>query len=229
MMGWIILAALLLGVLLLVLIICRRVRRFSRQLFGSDSLLDGLARAQEAADNTPRSLSGGDAIYLPAILRDFPEFNAALAKSRVQAVVTAFLEAVEQGDSSRLPPSCGEAIIRLAESRIADVRRMGVPFVADELIFHNTTIARYLRSGHDRTILFQTAFACRDGSGRLRQEKAELAMTYTLQSEDSALSLRCAHCGAPVADVGVKACAYCGSGVLPVQDKVWRAVELRFC
>lgn len=227
--GWMIAAVAVLLGLLFILYVRRKVRRFSRRLLGSDSLLDGLARAQEEADNTPRSLSGGDAIYLPQILREFPEFNAALAKSQVQAVIAAFLEALERADVSCLPPSCGEAVIRLAESRLADARDSGTPFSAGELTFHNTTIARYLRSGHDRTIRFQTAFAYRDGGGRRHQEKAELTLTYTLTDEGASRALRCAHCGAPVSDVGVKVCAYCGNGVIPVQDKVWQVIDLRFC
>lgn len=96
--GWMIAAVAVLLGLLFILYVRRKVRRFSRRLLGSDSLLDGLAWVQEEADNTPRSLSGGDAIYLPQILREFPEFNAALAKSHVQAVTAAFLEALERAD-----------------------------------------------------------------------------------------------------------------------------------
>lgn len=61
----------------------RRLRRFSRHLFGTAELagaLGGLAREPER----PKSLSGADAIYLPQILKDFPDFNPTLAETYVK-------------------------------------------------------------------------------------------------------------------------------------------------
>lgn len=69
------------GIGLIVYFIRRRVRRFSREVFGQEDLLAALSQIDSEADNTPRSLSGCDSLLLPQILRDFPDFDVNLAKT----------------------------------------------------------------------------------------------------------------------------------------------------
>lgn len=66
--------AVLLIVAVTVVIIRRKLRRFARRNFGTTNLSSVF---QEAANESapPKSLSGGDSIYLPRILEDFPTFD----------------------------------------------------------------------------------------------------------------------------------------------------------
>lgn len=70
--------AVLLGVCLAVR---RSLRRFSREVFGTADLLEGLKAVDAAAQQEPRSLNGCDSLLLPRILKDFPDFDANLAKT----------------------------------------------------------------------------------------------------------------------------------------------------
>ena len=71
----IIVLLLILAILVLVFYGVSRVKRFSRQLFGTDDIIQGVKKAQEDAASTPRSVSAMTRIALPQIVSDFPDFQ----------------------------------------------------------------------------------------------------------------------------------------------------------
>ena len=104
------------------------------------------------------------------------------------------------------------------------------------LCFHRTAISRYLPTGYDRTIRFQSAFEVfrseNGGPARKQQEKYQLDYTYTLREDGGAaaqVSLRCPHCGAPVSKIGEKICPYCGNGVVSPLSQTWRITNIQPC
>ncbi len=230
--GWILFGAVSCGIaalgLILFFVLRGKIRRFSNQAFGTPDILQGLSQAQKEADNTPRSLSGGDAIYADRVMCDFPDFDLPLAKSYVEHCVTDFLAAIESGDTAAFCTQYPGKIEALAQSHAQDSRKARHHAVFDQLRFHNTTMARYLKSGHDCTILFQTAFEYLDAEGRKNQAKYELAYTHYLQAsgEEQAQQLRCPHCGAPVSSLGNKTCAYCGTGLAEIIRQTWKFTNL---
>lgn len=88
-MGWIIFASVVVGTSLLgilaYLIIRNKLRKLTRTNFGLCNLPEIVRAAQEQEDDQPKSLSGGDSIFMPRILRDFPDFNLSQAKSLAAA------------------------------------------------------------------------------------------------------------------------------------------------
>ena len=61
----------------------RKLTQFSSQFFGTTDFLNALSELNEKVD-TPRSLNGFDDLLLPKILKDFPDYDAALAKTYVR-------------------------------------------------------------------------------------------------------------------------------------------------
>lgn len=59
----------------------RRLNHFSREVFGTPDILDALSDLELETEHIPRSLSGCDNLLLPQILKDFPDFDAVLAKT----------------------------------------------------------------------------------------------------------------------------------------------------
>ena len=85
--GAICLGAFLASVIVVMVIvrkIKRKIRSFSKQLFGTTDLVGALKEVDTTAMNTPRSLNGCDSLLLPKILRDFPDFDVNLAKTYVR-------------------------------------------------------------------------------------------------------------------------------------------------
>ncbi len=78
----IIVLLLILAILVLVFYGVSRVKRFSRQLFGTDDIIQGVKKAQEDAASTPRSVSAMTRIALPQIVSDFPDFQYDEMKTR---------------------------------------------------------------------------------------------------------------------------------------------------
>jgi len=74
-------AAVGLGIFVIYRIVRGKLRRFSRQVFGNDDLLDALSQLETEAEETPRSLNACDSLLLPRILKDFPDFDMTMAKT----------------------------------------------------------------------------------------------------------------------------------------------------
>ena len=89
------------AVLLFVLYIILRakVQQISLRAFGTRDIREGLSQAEREANDTPRSVSGGDALYLPQILRDFPEFNRELAVSQIETCLRDVFSGIETGQA----------------------------------------------------------------------------------------------------------------------------------
>ena len=78
----IIVLGLILAILILGLYCVYRVKRFSRQMFGTDDIIQGVKKAQEDVASTPRSVSAMTRIALPQIVSDFPDFQYDEMKQR---------------------------------------------------------------------------------------------------------------------------------------------------
>ncbi len=68
-----------------------KLRNFSRMAFGTDDLMKGFQDAELEAQQTPRSLAGMDSVYLPMIMKDFPEFNIDVAKNHIRQELKKYL------------------------------------------------------------------------------------------------------------------------------------------
>jgi hypothetical protein len=161
-----------------------------RNLF---ELIRMVKSADMTAQITPKSVSGGDSIFLPRILRDYPQFNADFAKGKIENHIRG---------------------------------KYGAEHFAD-LKIHRTAISYYKNKYGSSTIKFQTAFQYTSDEGkkgrRISQHKAETKYTFRVRDKDGGTNaaLRCGHCGAPVARLGDKSCAYCGSEVILDIEQAW--------
>lgn len=154
----------------------RRVRRSAGTLAGIGYLISAAKQAakEESEDETkPRSLSGGDSLYLPLIKKDFPDFSVTAAKEAVRAKVKE-----QYGD-------------------------------AEGFRIHRAALCDYLRSGGEKTAVFQCAYELRK-EGKLRQHRAVVHYTHRQLSGEDYAAQSCPACGAAIRP-GDTQCAYCGS------------------
>lgn len=59
----------------------KKIRSFSRKIFGTTDIIGALKDVDTAHLETPRSLNGCDTLLIPQILKDFPDFDVHLAKT----------------------------------------------------------------------------------------------------------------------------------------------------
>lgn len=162
----------------------------------------------------PRSLAGMDRLCLPQIAKDFPEFNWSEWKAQIETELKKKLEKeyhkvyIHRTVISRYQKEKGLCRV-LCESAVE---------YESELEYEKK--AEYEKRPEMQSELYTN----------LIQTVYETELIYVYEEENmsgSAVSLVCPNCGAPIQNLGLKKCEYCGS-VLEVQNKkAWRLLEMR--
>ena len=184
--------AVALGITAVVLVIRRKIRKFSQNVFGSGFSASDMVRLfselETDVQETPRSLNGCDSLLMPQILEDFPDFDVTLAKTYVRDYLKETLGSHE------------------------------------EFTIYNVAIAQYLRSGAQRTIVFQAAVSWKE-NGTRTQKRYNLHYTYLISSADTAVAANCPNCGG-ILRYGETECSFCNSRVASVLGNSWEFTEL---
>lgn len=180
-------------------------------------------------EGTPKTLSVRESLYIDSIKRDFPELNLDLVKTYVNELVANYLKCLETGDVRELKKDCTENLVAQALSR-----KTGQAY--NQLKFHRTVVYDYRKSAAEARLIFQTAcqYSVNVGTKKRRREKTvqtrfEVQYSYYLKETSRNVSevLRCSYCGAPVEQVGVKICKYCGNGVVDTIKRTWEFSDIR--
>ena len=186
------------------LTIRNKLRNVSRQLFGTESIVDGLNRQADIAAETPKSVSGMTRLMEPQIMRDFPDFNWSEFKHRAENMLTSALLAISSERPERLVDA-SEEVKNQVLNIIADNQAAQVREVYNNIKIHQTEISNYRKDKGNCIIVMQ------DG------EEKEF---------DNAFTTTCPQCGAPVRGLGNMICEYCGAHVVPINTKVWSLHKL---
>lgn len=241
---WMVPVVLLAAVLVGAAVVMQKIKRFSRGVFGTDSLAEGLERQADELALTPKSVSAMTRIFAPQIQKDFPEFHLEEFEDKVENMLVAALQAISAGTSFAGGISeNAEGTVKLSEdfklqveNRIRENQASGIRERYEQITVHQTEIANYTKQKGKCVITFQSAVghlhykekegAVTEGDkNRLEQTKYNVEVMYiqneALAGEDNAFGTNCPNCGAPVTNLGAMYCEYCGSAVTPVNVKVW--------
>lgn len=248
MVGMIIILVLLLGVMGTGYYAYRRIRRkfrmfksdlrnFSSMAFGTPNIMQGLQNVEKEAEVTPKSVSAGTSIYLPTIMREFPDFHYDEMKRRAENVLTSYLRSLDELDASLLTEGTSELQDKL-RMNIDMIRDAGKRVHYKNVKIHRTEINSYRKTQGRCGIVFQTAVQYNywsekggqvtDGAkDRLRQSRYNVEMIYIQDRDlventaDSGLAMNCPNCGAPLPKLGAKKCPYCDSPVMEFNIRTW--------
>lgn len=152
----IIVLGLILAILVLIFYGVSRVKRFSRQLFGTDDIIQGVKKAQEDVASTPRSVSAMTRIALPQIVSDFPDFQYDEMKQRAENALTQYLQALTAQDVEILQEGNGDLKEQL-RSQISSAVSQGKCEHFTQVKIHQTEIARYRKEAGRCIVTFQSA------------------------------------------------------------------------
>ena len=186
-----ILLIVIVAVLLAVIMMFMKIRRSVRRMLNSAEvrlvreLIHSAQNGELQQEEQPKSLGGMTSIYLPQIQRDFPEFNWEELRVKIEQSVRELLER-------------------------KNVREAGVVRI------HKSVISRYQKYSGTASIRCETAaeyWAEEAGNRHKKQTVCESELVYVYDSglSGTAASVVCPNCGAPVEQLGVKKCRYCGS------------------
>lgn len=216
-----------------------KVSKFSREAFGTTDFFKGYNEQKKKLSETPRSVHSATNIYLPQIHKDFPEFDYDLFRVQAKEVVRGYLNAIATGSTATLPDTMTPTLKTYILEIIENLSANGQKQYYIEPVIHDAQIGRYIKDGATVTVMFNVAVGMisylEDEDGKLvngdRENKLQtvynVGLVY-LQDADKmgvygeGLGLTCPNCGAPIRNLGMKFCEYCGTGVIEVNTRVWK-------
>lgn len=213
-----------------------KVRALSRAMFGTSDLVQGIRNQADVLAETPKSVSGMTSLMEPQIRRDFPDFHWDEFRHKAENMLTSALTAISSANLARLTPDASEDVHNQIEAKINDNQEAGIREYYGNIQIHRTEISNYRKEGGKCIITIQSAVGYdfyREQNGRLiagsrerkTQTKYNIELIYIQDAAvaglDNAIGTICPHCGAPVKTTGSMYCEFCGSGIVPVNIKVW--------
>lgn len=241
-----ILSIIILVLILIILISCyiayrkirNKVREFSRMAFGTEDIREGFQNVEKEAEITPKSVSAATSLYLPQIMRDFPEFHLEEMKNRAENVLSSYLQCVDRKSLDDFAEGTTSELREKLRMKITDLDSEGTEQHYRNIRIHRTEIKSYRKLKGKCSIVFQSSvqynyFKERDGKviegsrDKLKQSRYNVEMLYIQDvgllenAEDMGLAMNCPNCGGPLPKLGAKTCMYCGSPILEFNTRIW--------
>lgn len=219
----------------------RKLREISQKAFGTDKLLDGYKKEKERLAETPRSLHSMTKALLPAIQRDFPEFDYEQFREKAENMLRAYFNSIEAKNIKELESvSATDNIKDKVRGIISDLESMRRTQHYDEIVIHKTEISNYEKRKGCCVITLESSVGLfdfiTDESGKVvggdkslkRQTVYSHELVYIQDPNKmqeagyyNSISLSCPNCGAPIKKLGTKFCEFCGSGVKEINIRSW--------
>lgn len=222
-----------------------KVRSFSRMLFGTSNLAEGVRSMELEAATTPKSVASATGLYLPSIMRDFPDFHYDEMKTRAENVLISYLRSVDGANASLLTEGMNELKDNLT-MRIEMLNRQGKKEHFQNIKIHRTEIHQYRKQKGRCSIVLQSAieyihFVEKNGeiekgrNDQREQSRYNIEVIYIQDRDvvenvdDAGLAMNCPNCGAPLPGLGAKKCAYCDSPIVEFNIRTWNFATVEEC
>lgn len=187
------------------------------------NIKDIIEEARLEDQESPKSLSSMDSIYLANIRRDFPNLNVNELKSKAEKIILDSYNGVELKNSTGLKGK----VKSFVDDMINDYKTKSVKF--DNFKFHNTVVSKYLNDKGVATITFGSSYEYMlniDGKSVKTQDRARVEFIYIIDIDEvptdlKAFGINCPNCGSPIKNMGDKSCSYCGSAIQEVYGHVF--------
>ena len=216
-----------------------KIREVSAMLFGTSDIGEGIRRQGMAYASTPKSVAGATSVYLPQIMRDFPEFHLEEMTRRAEGIIRAYLQGIHEENETVL--NADDVTAELKEKLSMKIRALkndNCHERYEQIKVYRTEIHKYRKEKGRTSIVFQSAVGHvtwleKDGKvikgkkDRMTQNRYNVEMCYIQDRDivestgDVGYSMICPNCGGAIKALGDKECPYCGTGVKEYNIKVW--------
>lgn len=214
-----------------------KVRYYSRMLFGTSNLAEGVQSIELERELTPKSVSSATSLYLPAIMRDFPDFHYDEMKTRAENVLISYLRSVDAQNINFLTEGTEELKDSLS-LRIQNLQNQEKKEHFQNIHIHRTEIHQYRKAKGRCSVVLQSAveyihFIEKNGvveagrNDRREQSRYNVEVVYIQDRDmienldDAGLAINCPNCGAPLPKLGAKKCMYCDSPIVEFNIRTW--------
>lgn len=222
-----------------------KIRYYSKKIFGTSNVVDGVKSMEMEQSLTPKSVSAATSLYLPSIMRDFPDFHYDEMKTRAENVLISYLRSVDARNANLLTEGTSELKDNLS-LRISALRHRSQKEHFQNIKIHRTEIYQYRKAKGRCSIVFQSAVeyihyleeggTIKKGRNDIReQSKYDIEVIYIQDRDvienvnDAGLAMNCPNCGGPLPKLGAKVCAYCDSPVVEFNIRTWNFAAVEEC
>lgn len=96
----------------------------------------------------------------------------------------------------------------------------------DALKIYQVVVSRYLRAQTEKTIVYQAALSYMEQSHTIQERYCLHYSNLVTRNKGTTVAANCPNCGAPVPQMGKKACEFCGSRLVNVLGNTWEFTEV---
>ena len=217
--------------------VTKKVMTYSRMIFGTSNPVEGIKKRELENASTPKSVASATSLYLPQIMKDFPEFHYDEMKTRAENVLVSYLRSIDENNPSLL----SEGMEELKESlrmRIEALRNRGAREHFQRIRIHRTEISQYRKDKGRCSVVLQSSVEYIhyiEENGKIKTGRSDLKeqSRYNVEvayiqdrdvvehTADSGLGLNCPNCDAPLPSLGAKVCLYCGTPIVEFNIRIW--------
>ncbi len=215
------------GIVVFIIFITKKVREFLQTYFHANTLKEAIENSKIEDENTHKSISSMESIYLDKIDKDFPDMNLNELKSKAEANIINVLDTIEAKNMDKLKNK-NEKVVEFTQNKIDDLKDEKVTI--DDIKIHKTLLSKYEVSGAIATIEISSSLEYFYKKGkdvghkvqtRFKTEFIYIIDVSKLHNNVKGLGLNCPNCGAPVKSLGHKHCDYCNTGIVEIVNRVW--------
>ena len=215
------------GIVVFIIFITKRVREFLQTYFHANTLKEAIENSKIEDENTHKSISSMESIYLDKIRSDFPDLNLNELKSKAEANIINVLDTIESKKIENLENK-NEKVVAFTQHKIDDLKEDKADI--DNIKIHKTLLNKYEVGNGIATITIASSLEYFYKKGkevghkiqtRYKTEFIYIIDASKLHNNVKGLGLNCPNCGAPVKTLGHKYCEYCNTGVIEIAKKVW--------
>lgn len=188
--------------------------------YNGSQILGMIKEADLRIQHEPKSVSGGDSLFLPLITKDYPDIDINLLKSNIKSCIMDIFTCIEKNDRDYIKNKYDENILTFYDNLTSEKNN-----TYNEIKFHKCAISNYVKNQQHLTIIFQIAFQYYNNK-QIVQKKYEINYTYHYNDENDNV-IRCSHCGAPISKLGNKICQYCNSSINVNSGYVWIITDIK--
>lgn len=221
----------------------KKVREFSQMAFGTDNLKEGLQKVEKEEEITPKSVSAATSLYLPQIMRDFPEFHFEEMKNRAEVLLTAYLQGIEKKSTQGLKEGTTSELREKLRMKIESLNNEDAVEHYQNIRIHRTEIKTYRKIKGRCSVIFQSSIQYNyfkergdriiaGSREKLTQSRYNVEMIYIQDRDvvenqaDAGLAMNCPNCGAPLPKLGAKKCIYCDTPILEFNIRIWNFSDI---
>ncbi len=216
MLVWIILGAVVIGLIIAGASIVRTARNSVPALSEILQMIS-LAKSQPRTVE-PKTVFGATSVYLPQIERDFADFHHQEAVSAVKTLIYEYLAIRYEGKNNFEKVPVSPRLIAMVDVQSGHT-------VTNETV-HQVAISRYTKSLEYATITYQASVGYKlDGE----QTEERYAVEYTLKLRENDIeqkSLICPQCGGAYESTKQKFCPYCGTPIIRDTFMSWQFTSI---